>query len=104
MDDLKPMLLEVNSGPSLSIDSEQEVAPGIFEYMASPTDEEVKYPLVRDSLLLVLPKEKLRFWYVLNDYLFVLINKHLYKSLSFSLLQMLFHRLKEFIVCFQSKK
>ena len=62
MDDLKPMLLEVNSGPSLSIECEQEVAPGIFEYLASPKDEEVKRPLVRDALILMVPKEKLRFW------------------------------------------
>lgn len=62
MDDLKPMLLEVNSGPSLSIECEQEVAPGIVEYVASPTDEEIKRPLVRDTIMLVVPKEKLKYW------------------------------------------
>ncbi|XP_063422451.1 tubulin polyglutamylase TTLL11-like isoform X1 [Mytilus trossulus] len=61
MDDLKPMLLEVNSGPSLSIECEQEVAPGIVEYVASPTDEEIKRPLVRDTIMLVVPKEKLKY-------------------------------------------
>lgn len=61
MDNLKPMLLEVNAGPSLSIECEQEVAPGIYEYLASPKDEEIKRPLVRDTMMLVIPKEKLRY-------------------------------------------
>ncbi|KAJ8321203.1 hypothetical protein KUTeg_001245 [Tegillarca granosa] len=52
LDNLKPVLLEVNSAPSLSIDCEQEVSPGVFEYMPSQKDEEVKRPLVRDTLLM----------------------------------------------------
>ncbi|KAK6167216.1 hypothetical protein SNE40_021304 [Patella caerulea] len=55
---LKPMLLEVNSNPSLRIDSEQEVTPGVMEYVLSLKDEEVKRPLIRDTLMLVAPKDK----------------------------------------------
>ncbi|XP_067660709.1 tubulin polyglutamylase TTLL11-like [Haliotis asinina] len=55
---LKPILLEVNANPSLSIFGEQEVVPGVFECVESLKDEEVKVPLVRDSLLLVVPKNK----------------------------------------------
>ncbi|XP_053381154.1 tubulin polyglutamylase TTLL11-like isoform X2 [Mercenaria mercenaria] len=58
---LKPMLLEINSSPSLRIDSEVEVSPGIVEYVPSPKDEEVKIPLIRDTLLLVAPKKKVNY-------------------------------------------
>lgn len=58
MDDLKPILLEVNSSPSLSMDSEEEVSPGVTKYVRSPKDEEVKFPLVRDTILLVLSPNK----------------------------------------------
>ncbi|XP_062570955.1 tubulin polyglutamylase TTLL11-like isoform X2 [Saccostrea cucullata] len=59
---LKPVLLEVNASPSLSLDSEQEVAPGVFEYVHSPKDEEIKFPLIRDTLLHVVPMEKLKYY------------------------------------------
>ena len=58
MKDLKPVLLEVNSNPSLSITAEQEVSPGVVEYMPSVKDEEVKRSLIRDTLILVAPKHK----------------------------------------------
>ena len=61
MHNLKPMLLEINASPSLRIDSEVEVAPGVMEYLPSPKDEEVKIPLIRDTMLLVAPKKKLRY-------------------------------------------
>ena len=60
MKDMSPMLLEVNSSPSLRIDYEHEVAIGIHEYLHSPIDEEIKRPLVMQTLLLVAPKNKLR--------------------------------------------
>ncbi|PVD21923.1 hypothetical protein C0Q70_17726 [Pomacea canaliculata] len=56
--DLRPVLLEVNSNPSLSIMGEQEVAPGIVEYIPSIKDEEVKRALIRDTLILIAPKNK----------------------------------------------
>ncbi|ESO83764.1 hypothetical protein LOTGIDRAFT_53477, partial [Lottia gigantea] len=56
--DLKPMLLEVNSNPSLRIDCEQEVSPGIMGYVLSLKDEEVKRPLIQDTLMLVAPPQK----------------------------------------------
>ena len=52
------MLLEVNASPSLRIDFDREVAPGIYEHVFSPVDEEIKKPLVFDTLLLVAPKRK----------------------------------------------
>ncbi|XP_060557499.1 tubulin polyglutamylase TTLL11-like isoform X2 [Ruditapes philippinarum] len=58
---LKPILLEINSSPSLRIDSEVEVAPGVVDYVPSPKDEEVKIPLIRDTLLLVAPKKKVNY-------------------------------------------
>lgn len=58
MRDLKPLLLEVNSNPSLSITAEQEVAPGVVEYMPSAKDEEVKRALIRDTFILIAPKNK----------------------------------------------
>ncbi|KAK3088680.1 hypothetical protein FSP39_022293 [Pinctada imbricata] len=61
LENLKPVLLEVNSSPSLSIDSEQEVAPNVFEILPSAKDEEVKLPLIRDTLLLVVPHHKLKY-------------------------------------------
>ena len=56
LSDGKPMLLEVNSNPSLRIDYEREVLPGIFEYIYSQVDTEIKKPLVHDTLLLVAPR------------------------------------------------
>nr|XP_022325893.1 tubulin polyglutamylase TTLL11-like isoform X3 [Crassostrea virginica] len=62
LQNLKPILLEINASPSLSLDSEQEVSPGVFEYVLSPKDEEVKYPLIRDTLLHVVPIDKLKYF------------------------------------------
>ncbi|XP_054613958.1 tubulin polyglutamylase TTLL11 isoform X1 [Dunckerocampus dactyliophorus] len=55
MKNLKPVLLEVNSNPSMRIEHEQEVAPGVFECVNSPVDEEVKVGVIRDTLRLVDP-------------------------------------------------
>ena len=57
-EDGQPILLEVNANPSLRIDFEHEVAPGIPEYIHSPVDEEIKRPLVMDTLLLVAPRTR----------------------------------------------
>ncbi|KAL4218831.1 Tubulin polyglutamylase ttll11 [Mactra antiquata] len=61
LNNLKPMLLEINSAPSLRIDSEVEVSPGVVEYLPSPKDEEVKLPLIRDTLLLMAPQKKVKY-------------------------------------------
>ncbi|XP_038589990.1 tubulin polyglutamylase TTLL11 [Micropterus salmoides] len=58
MKNLKPVLLEVNSNPSMRIEHEQEVAPGVFEYVPSPVDEEVKVSVIRDTLRLMDPGHK----------------------------------------------
>ncbi|RUS91703.1 hypothetical protein EGW08_000529, partial [Elysia chlorotica] len=58
MKNLTPMLLEVNSNPSLSITEEHETATGGVEYLISAKDEDVKRKLVRDTLILVAPKNK----------------------------------------------
>ncbi|XP_037548473.1 tubulin polyglutamylase TTLL11 [Nematolebias whitei] len=58
MKNLKPVLLEVNSNPSMRIEHEQEVAPGLFEYVPSPVDEEVKVWVIRDTLRLMDPFNK----------------------------------------------
>ncbi|XP_037340367.2 tubulin polyglutamylase TTLL11 [Pungitius pungitius] len=55
MKNLKPVLLEVNSNPSMRIEHEQEVATGVFEYVPSPVDEEVKVSVIRDTLRLMDP-------------------------------------------------
>ncbi|XP_059906475.1 tubulin polyglutamylase TTLL11 isoform X2 [Gadus macrocephalus] len=52
---LKPVLLEVNSNPSMRIEHEQEVAPGVFQYVSSPVDEDVKVCVIRDTLRLMDP-------------------------------------------------
>ncbi|XP_022084237.1 tubulin polyglutamylase TTLL11-like [Acanthaster planci] len=54
-EDLKPMLLEVNANPSLRLDYEKEVSPGITESQPSPVDEEIKIPLIKDTLKLLKP-------------------------------------------------
>ncbi|XP_029024685.1 tubulin polyglutamylase TTLL11 [Betta splendens] len=59
MKNLKPVLLEVNSNPSMRIEHEQEVAPGVFEYVPSPVDEEVKVGVIRDTLRLMDPGHKM---------------------------------------------
>ncbi|KAM7368760.1 hypothetical protein PAMP_013067 [Pampus punctatissimus] len=58
MKNLKPVLLEVNSNPSMRIEHEQEMAPGVFEYVPSPVDEEVKVGVIRDTLRLMDPNHK----------------------------------------------
>uniref|UniRef100_A0A3B3Z253 Tubulin tyrosine ligase-like family, member 11 n=1 Tax=Poecilia mexicana TaxID=48701 RepID=A0A3B3Z253_9TELE len=58
MKNLKPVLLEVNSNPSMRIEHEQEVAPGVFEYVPSPVDEQVKVGVIRDTLRLMDPFNK----------------------------------------------
>uniref|UniRef100_UPI0037E9931F tubulin polyglutamylase TTLL11 n=1 Tax=Semicossyphus pulcher TaxID=241346 RepID=UPI0037E9931F len=55
MKNLKPVLLEVNSNPSMRIEHEQEISPGVFEYVPSPVDEEVKVGVIRDTLRLMDP-------------------------------------------------
>ncbi|XP_021446272.1 tubulin polyglutamylase TTLL11 isoform X1 [Oncorhynchus mykiss] len=58
MKNLKPVLLEVNANPSMRIEHEQEVSPGVFEYVPSPVDEEVKVGVIRDTLRLMDPAQK----------------------------------------------
>ncbi|XP_062334075.1 tubulin polyglutamylase TTLL11 [Osmerus eperlanus] len=58
MKNLKPVLLEVNANPSMRIEHEQEVAPGVFEYVPSPVDEEVKVGVIRDTLRLMDPAHR----------------------------------------------
>ncbi|NWI34267.1 TTL11 polyglutamylase, partial [Sula dactylatra] len=60
MKNLKPMLLEVNANPSMRIEHEQELSPGVFENVPSPVDEEVKVAVIRDTLRLVDPRKKKR--------------------------------------------
>ncbi|NXV93998.1 TTL11 polyglutamylase, partial [Calonectris borealis] len=60
MKNLKPMLLEVNANPSMRIEHEQELSPGVFENVPSPVDEEVKVAVIRDTLRLVDPQKKKR--------------------------------------------
>ncbi|KAG8447555.1 hypothetical protein GDO86_014889 [Hymenochirus boettgeri] len=52
---LKPVLLEVNANPSMKIDHEQEIVPGVYENVPSLVDEEVKIAVIRDTLRLVDP-------------------------------------------------
>uniref|UniRef100_A0A8C1YUF0 Tubulin tyrosine ligase-like family, member 11 n=1 Tax=Cyprinus carpio TaxID=7962 RepID=A0A8C1YUF0_CYPCA len=58
MKNLKPVLLEVNANPSMRIEHEQEVSPGVFEYVPSPVDEEVKVGVIRDTLRLMDPTQR----------------------------------------------
>lgn len=55
---LRPHLLEVNAHPSLRVDFEQPVRPGVVEYIPSPVDMVIKLPAVRDSLKIVAAKLK----------------------------------------------
>ncbi|XP_045152558.1 tubulin polyglutamylase TTLL11 [Echinops telfairi] len=55
MKNLKPMLLEVNANPSMRIEHEQELSPGVFEHVPSAVDEEVKVAVIRDTLRLMDP-------------------------------------------------
>lgn len=58
-DNLKPMLIEVNSNPSLRIDYEITNDDGTKTYIPSQIDIEIKKPLVFETLRLVAPKKKL---------------------------------------------
>ncbi|XP_062929507.1 tubulin polyglutamylase TTLL11 [Mobula hypostoma] len=58
MKNMKPVLLEVNANPSMRIEHEQEISPGVFEYVPSPVDEEIKVAVIRDTLRLVDPTFK----------------------------------------------
>ncbi|XP_036878140.2 tubulin polyglutamylase TTLL11 isoform X5 [Manis javanica] len=60
MKNLKPMLLEVNANPSMRIEHEQELSPGVFENVPSLVDEEVKVAVIRDTLRLMDPLKKKR--------------------------------------------
>jgi len=40
----------------MRLDYDHEVSPGVYEYAKSPVDEEIKKPLVMDTLLLVAPR------------------------------------------------
>ncbi|XP_040261364.1 tubulin polyglutamylase TTLL11 [Bufo bufo] len=53
MKNLKPVLLEVNANPSMKIEHEEELLPGVYENVPSPVDEEVKSAVIRDTLRLV---------------------------------------------------
>ena len=55
---LHPHLLEVNAHPSLRVDFEQPVKPGVVEYVPSPVDMAIKLPVVRDSLKIIAAKLK----------------------------------------------
>ncbi|NXD96201.1 TTL11 polyglutamylase, partial [Chaetorhynchus papuensis] len=58
--DFTPKLLEVNANPSMRIEHEYEVSPGVFQTVPSPVDEEVKVAVIRDTLRLVDPQKKKR--------------------------------------------
>ncbi|XP_058528129.1 tubulin polyglutamylase TTLL11 isoform X2 [Ochotona princeps] len=58
MKNLKPVLLEVNANPSMRIEHEQELSPGVFENVPSVVDEEVKVAVIRDTLRLMDPLKK----------------------------------------------
>ncbi|KAM4876287.1 LOW QUALITY PROTEIN: tubulin polyglutamylase TTLL11 [Thomomys bottae] len=60
MKNLKPMLLEVNANPSMRIEHEHELSPGVFENVPSLVDEEVKVAVIRDTLRLMDPLKKRR--------------------------------------------
>ncbi|XP_062937821.1 tubulin polyglutamylase TTLL11 isoform X1 [Cynocephalus volans] len=57
---LKPILLEVNANPSMRIEHEHELSPGVFENVPSLVDEEVKVAVIRDTLRLMDPLKKKR--------------------------------------------
>nr|XP_027791635.1 tubulin polyglutamylase TTLL11 [Marmota flaviventris] len=58
MKNLKPILLEVNANPSMRIEHECELSPGVFENVPSLVDEEVKVAVIRDTLRLMDPLKK----------------------------------------------
>ncbi|UJR37288.1 hypothetical protein I4U23_029997 [Adineta vaga] len=56
---VKPILLEVNANPSLRIDFDKDNDDGKIVCQPSLIDEEIKKPLVLETLKLALPKKKL---------------------------------------------
>ncbi|CAF0994912.1 unnamed protein product [Adineta ricciae] len=56
---LKPILLEINANPSLRLDFDKENEDGKCVCLPSVIDEEIKKPLVLETLKLALPKKKL---------------------------------------------
>ncbi|XP_006865782.1 PREDICTED: tubulin polyglutamylase TTLL11 [Chrysochloris asiatica] len=60
MKNLKPILLEVNANPSMRIEHEHELSPGVFENVPSVVDEEVKVAVIRDTLRLMDPLKNKR--------------------------------------------
>ncbi|XP_075416557.1 tubulin polyglutamylase TTLL11 isoform X2 [Tenrec ecaudatus] len=60
MKNLKPILLEVNANPSMRIEHEQELSPGVFEHVPSAVDEAVKVAVIRDTLRLMDPLQNKR--------------------------------------------
>ena len=50
---LNPHLLEVNAYPSLRVDFEQQVRPGVAEYVPSAVDMSIKLPVVKDTLRII---------------------------------------------------
>jgi hypothetical protein len=59
MEDLQPMLLEVNCNPSLRIDFEANNEEGKKIRLPSQIDIDIKFPLVLDTLRLIAPKTKI---------------------------------------------
>ncbi|XP_070532209.1 tubulin polyglutamylase TTLL11-like [Ptychodera flava] len=57
--DMKPYLLEINANPSYRLDFDHEICPGVYETLPSPVDEEIKIPLVKDTLRLVKPLRRI---------------------------------------------
>ena len=55
---LSPHLLEVNAHPSLRVDFEQPISPGVVEYVPSPVDMEIKLPAVKDTLRIIAAKRR----------------------------------------------
>jgi len=57
-DKLLPILLEVNANPSLSMTFDKEISPGVVEEVTSLVDKHVKWKLIKETLLLAAPHEK----------------------------------------------
>jgi len=57
-DELKPILLEINANPSLSMTFEKEVCAGLYEEIPSYVDKYVKQPVIRETMLLAAPRHK----------------------------------------------
>ena len=88
-EDGRPVLLELNANPSLRIDFEAEVSPGIFQSFYSQVDEKIKKALVLDTLLLVVPTKGLALFAIFKFtsyyyYIFYPLIKQCLIALSFS--------------------